>query len=674
MAQKKSTFPLSFLFTFFILVFSLLCFFSSGYLDSEDGWLYASVARNIYYNHQITAAPNEYPEYNVHMNSTQGADGVWRAPGSLGYSLAMIPAVFFSDLVHRYYQTTPPIRFPLEHDWSFHFFASFTNFFFAAFLAVTLLLYAVELGFSRKQALIMALSTIFLTNLLPLSKYSFPHLMFTSFLVATFYLIKKFGTSQNIKYLFFATITFGITVISYNTTYLLTIIPLGLYLLLQETPSQRRLTLLIGGLSTVVAFIFIQPLFVSFFLTIIEISPKLLFEGVWGYLFSPGKSVFLYSPLLLLLLLFWSKINKSMAKELATFLCLTIMYLYVVGSATITKAGMLQPIWHGGMVWGPRYLAVLIPFWMIFVFHIVFQLKKKQINWIVVPLFILSLWTQIIGVSVSYLLQYIDLPYNYFIGKSEILVYDYASFIPRYSPLITLSKQFIKKVQDIPETVNNGKYQVRFFDGWDAPYQTSVGTYRGFRDKGFISFQTPQEGTYAFEMLLRNVPDDPTKGVASTIDVLLNEEPITSILLEPGEDRKLQIPIISRNSTDTNELTFIANYSEKLDAPQVIYLKELKINSTNVNLGSLDYPDMSNLGIKTSSQPYRYTGVEIQDKWVSWQMRARVNERTLDFWWIKNAYYWDRPKKLIWTILGINVAIFCLSSYTLLKMVRSLKS
>ncbi len=663
MSQRKITF--SFLLCFFVAVFSFLTFISSGNLDSEDGWLYASVARNIYYHHQISAAPDEYPDLNVHMNSEKGKDGVWRAPGSLGYSFSLVPAVAISDLIHRAYHVAPPQHFPLEHDWSFHLFASFTNAFYGAAFAVIFLLYTRELGFSEKSSIIISLLTLLTTSLLPLTKFSFAHMMFITFMTFCFFSIRRFGSTQQWKYLLFAALSFGCLAISYNETFTLTILPLGIYLLIYETPRQRRITLLLGFIGFVAAIgalTFLKSSFLHLILITVKVSPKILFEGAWGYLFSPGKSIFLYTPPLILIPLFWHKIRKNVRPELTAAILLTFCYLYVLGSASITKLGIQQPIWHGGMNWGARYIAPLLPLWMIIVFHIIQSLKKLQRRFIVLPLFIFGAWIQLVGVSTSYLLQYIDLPYNFFLGKTEILVYEYASFIPRYTPLLTLSKQFVKVSIDLPKTINRGSYQVRFFDGFDPPYKTSVGTFRGFRNSGYISFITSGKEA-ALQMDIANVPDVIEVGQSAQIALKINDVPVKQFTVKSQEVQSFQITVDPKLLKNRNVISLEATYPKKLINPQVIYIRNMKINDSPVNLGSLDYPDMSNLGVATSEIPYVYSGKIVNDEWAFWQTRARVNERTLDYWWIKNFYYWDRPTRLIWEFVLVDLLILCSSSY-----------
>jgi hypothetical protein len=74
--------------------------------------------------------------------------------------------------------------------------------------------------------------------------------------------------------------------------------------------------------------------------------------SVWGFLFSPGKSVFLYAPPLLLALLgmrrFWRLHAKTVLLMLATIVPLVLFY------------GRF-PSWPGDWAWGPRYLVFAVP-------------------------------------------------------------------------------------------------------------------------------------------------------------------------------------------------------------------------------------------------------------------------------------------------------------------------
>ena len=205
-------------------------------MDSQDGLQYLAVARNIYYTGKPTAPPYEYPKENIHMGVYIGKDGNTYGATGLGYSLALLPAVAITDIFYKIYNVSPPIHFPLENDWMILLFGSLTNIFFAAFLAVILFLYFKELEFSKKDALIMTLVSIFATNLFVYTKNSFPHMMFVTFLTLSMYLIKKYSSTKNKKLLFFSGLSFGIVTITYNGSFLLTVPPLVLYFILLNKP------------------------------------------------------------------------------------------------------------------------------------------------------------------------------------------------------------------------------------------------------------------------------------------------------------------------------------------------------------------------------------------------------------------------------------------------------
>ncbi len=79
--------------------------------------------------------------------------------------------------------------------------------------------------------------------------------------------------------------------------------------------------------------------------------------GILGYLASPGKSLFLYSPVLLLALVtpFVSKARRS-----DTVWPLALLVVFVVIWALVRGE-----LWWGGTNWGPRYMVPLTPFLLV---------------------------------------------------------------------------------------------------------------------------------------------------------------------------------------------------------------------------------------------------------------------------------------------------------------------
>ncbi|MBN2575678.1 MAG: hypothetical protein JXP73_14020 [Deltaproteobacteria bacterium] len=83
-----------------------------------------------------------------------------------------------------------------------------------------------------------------------------------------------------------------------------------------------------------------------------EVMVENVFLSTWGFLFSPGKSVFLYAPPLVLAALglrrFWQEQRTSVLLMLATIVPLVLFY------------GRF-PSWPGDWAWGPRYLVFAVP-------------------------------------------------------------------------------------------------------------------------------------------------------------------------------------------------------------------------------------------------------------------------------------------------------------------------
>ena len=83
-----------------------------------------------------------------------------------------------------------------------------------------------------------------------------------------------------------------------------------------------------------------------------------LIAGLYGFLFSPMRSIFLFSPPLLGALLLWPRFVRERRRPAIFILSITLVFLLIYSK----WFG-----WHGGYAWGPRYLVsvtgfMLIPF------------------------------------------------------------------------------------------------------------------------------------------------------------------------------------------------------------------------------------------------------------------------------------------------------------------------
>lgn len=74
--------------------------------------------------------------------------------------------------------------------------------------------------------------------------------------------------------------------------------------------------------------------------------------GLRGLLFSPGKSIFLYAPVLILAVLGMPAFWRRHRTEALLFLVAPWLFVLVYS---------MKSVWHGGG-WGPRYLVMIVPF------------------------------------------------------------------------------------------------------------------------------------------------------------------------------------------------------------------------------------------------------------------------------------------------------------------------
>ncbi len=147
--------------------------------------------------------------------------------------------------------------------------------------------------------------------------------------------------------------------------------------------------------------------------------------GVFGLLFSPGKSVFLYAPPLILAVLLWPRFRRAYP-ALGAFLALawvTALLFYGAWWA-----------WYGGWCWGPRFLVPLIPISLL-------PLGMLPEGWrwrgSALALIGLGMGVQLLGVLTDVTPQYASV-----VGADESR-YRLIHFVPRYSPLVGATRRVI---------------------------------------------------------------------------------------------------------------------------------------------------------------------------------------------------------------------------------------
>ncbi len=675
--------------TYFFFSFSFLTLFASGIVESQDGQQYLTIARRMYYDRTFEMPHEEYPLENIHMSVGIASDGKRYSPTGLGFSLALMPAVVIEDVFLRITGENPIQAFPLQSDWPVQLFASMTNAFFGAVLCTALGMYLHTFSISKKKAALLSFCLVISNNFFPYTKHVFAHMMFLAFLTTTFYLIRKFSLTKKRKFLFLAGVSFGIVVISYNPIFLLTLPALGIYyLLLIQRPFyfswfKELVKDLVVGLAGLLPFIKLYTWFntVRFGGGIstgygsggiphIPFPPLyVIFDGSWNLLFSAGKSIFLFSPTLLLLILFWHKIPvKRLKAELIAFSILFVIFFWFF--ATLL-GGVDYLLWHGDSSWGPRYMLPILPGFLLIAGVLITQMTKKQKIFVVVPLFLIGLFVQLCSVLLPYQIRFAGLQSDTQFNGRNFNVYEYGNIIPRYSPVLTMSKTLVKRVLRADRLFDRGQYNLYLKDGFDRPFRPNKDeSWREIHAPSLMTLQFPGHSVNNFDLLISNHPIIPTSSYSAQVRILNDGQELVTASISASTEQRLQFQVTPDDKDVTHiifEPSFIGTSSAELPKQQLIFLKDFKINGQKQNLNLIDFPFISPVSQKLLDIEYSYYGKNQTDPWTIWHMRSTVFEETFDLWWLRPFHYWDLPKPFFLTLFTSNLLGLIISLFILLK-------
>ena len=691
------------LFFFFYLFLSL---FVSGIVDSQDGLQYLAVARNLYYQHEPTAPVYEYGNEggwkNIHMSTFVGRNGKTYTLTGLGFSLAMVPSVALADIFYKIYNLTPSIHFPLESDWIILFTTSFTNIFFAAVLAITIFSFLILIKVSQQNALIITVLAFLTTNLFAFSKHITAHMMFACFLTLSFYFLKKYSINKRALFIFLSGITFGILLITYNNTFMLTIPSIIIYyLLITRTKIDRRFIInafkdsalfLLGAMPFFLLYLWYEntraptdailssPTFLAFYTSTrtLKVPLTVFFEGIYGQLLSSGRSIFIYSPLLLVPLIFWHKFKKDILPEIISWTILAATYILFY-STLFSDGGPGQGVtalWSGEASWGPRYLAPLIPFGVILSGYIYQKVNKMGKVLVFLPLLLFGFYVEILGVLMPYQIKLHHLEAHFYVNQTEYTSYAYSNLLPRYSPIIMMSKNLVRLIKNFKSRTFPGNFNTKFYDGIDFAFDVGSERWRVVQGTGYISFNNGIEDVKNITFDMINHPIADTKEPLY-LDFALNGNKLNDVpyILKIGERRKI---ILSINQTllKNTENTLMVNSSYKnprvtkdKDNTQLPAIINMWINGKPINKEHISVPYISALGPKTAGISYKNWGGTNIDPWLSWNIHTQIYERTPDFWWLRPIYYWDVNKKPFIFLFIANLVGVVFFTYKLRKTI-----
>lgn len=280
-----------------------------------------------------------------------------------------------------------------------------------------------EFGFTVRQCFTASLLLVFATGLWELAKegYNDAHIAFFFGVIA--YGLRRYEKNGSLVGLALSAVAVAASFITRLDTAVTIACYLGLayYFICKQSGAratfEQAAHFLLIPLITIPAFVFALSYNVQRFdhpvsSYSLDFTWPVFITGLKGLLVSPGKSLFLYNPVLLLALpgvaILWKKHRAWTLFIVTGFTGCLLLH------AAITN-------FHGSICWGPRYLCRYFPLLFIpltcFLFHPANKLLRRRV-WIV-PLILVSFLVQTASVSLHFTREHAELAHAYNVGWTD---------------------------------------------------------------------------------------------------------------------------------------------------------------------------------------------------------------------------------------------------------------
>ncbi len=333
----------------YLVVAAVYLLSSPGRIDIVDGQIRFDVAASL-----VSEGRPVLRDPFIQPYGTRGPDGEIYARYGAGASIAGLPLVWLASLADD----------PAGERRRFLF--SLTTPLVGAGIAPLLFLFYLELGLSRRRAIGWTLVAAFASLIWPGSTTVFDQAQHAFLVLLAVFLGFLAERHDSLPLAAAGGLAAGL-LLSYQEPYAL-LLPLLAASTLGGAgePARRRnrwlvfMAATVAGVALWMAYnwlCFDNPWIPSKLRPALLVHPESsgnLLRGLAGLLASPGKSVFLYSPTLVLGLA-GARALWQRHRELATAVLLTsAVHLVFVANMSF---------WHGDWCWGPRYLLILLPLW-----------------------------------------------------------------------------------------------------------------------------------------------------------------------------------------------------------------------------------------------------------------------------------------------------------------------
>jgi hypothetical protein len=340
-------------------------------------------------------------------NGIRGVDGRTYSMYGLGWSALAVPFYIVGDFLGRGQENVVSVMNPVIGG-----------------ATVTLVfLFSIALGYSKRVSLAVAFFYGMGTMAWPLAKQPFDHVVETFLILLSLYSLYIHISRKKISHLVMSAVSIGIAL---NTRLTASLVLPAMFILmaigcftngLQKSSLRRFLKNMAVFLIVLLPFAGIimwynYHRFGSFFETGFQLfstrtgldffsgTPFLI--GMKGFLTSPGKGFFYYSPIAIF---FFLAIISFYKKHPG----IAVAFILIISSYLLFHSNLFY--WHGDWAWGPRYLLAITPFFILPIAELLDSdrwIKKRSLVILpiyVVPIYVvfaLSIGIQIAAVSVHF--------------------------------------------------------------------------------------------------------------------------------------------------------------------------------------------------------------------------------------------------------------------------------
>jgi len=445
---------------------ALFFFFFAAYLLTASGKFYRRDAMEIglttsslaHGKIDITGKPGFGIQYGA-----RGRNGKYYSFFEIGTAFVNIPFYAIGKLVSRI-AGIEPLKFIIYN---------FSNCFFASLLCVLFFNFCDELNFKKNISAALTFVLGFGTYIWTYSKIQGYDIIYTLIFMLILYLLLKHKKYKEKEHFFAAALLYGFSIF-FRITFL---VLFPLFLLFLFIPFEKQAVK--ENLKKAVFFVF-PALFAVIALLIfnyyrfgsILLDPRSFALNTDGFfehkfylacfsmVFSPGKSIFLYNPALLIIFLEYKTVVKY---KIGMFLVFVLFYLTAVHSFFFG--------WSGDWGWGLRYLMPGVVCWLAASGFIYEKITKKY-KFLFAALLVISVFINVASVTLNPFayFMYADSPVktHKFLKKKYLtfdnhLTYQITEFCKGVSEGIS-RKEEIDTDANWYYTINADEY--KFFDFW----------------------------------------------------------------------------------------------------------------------------------------------------------------------------------------------------------------